>query len=183
MLKIVGITSYLSQTLISACLAIWNFFLATGGSFAVERLGRRLLWLLSTGIMLVGLSVVTGLSATFVKNPSPVIGRATIAFLFVFFGGYGESHAYMHASFELWLTTDLAWSPLNSAYTVEVLNYQIRAKGLAAWTFTTYCSLSFNTWVNPIALEALGWKYYPVSIAVLVYLFVVIWFTYPETKG
>lgn len=88
-LKIVGITSYLSQTLISACLAIWNFCLASTGSFAVEKVGRRPLWLMSTAIMCVGLSVVTALSATFVKNPSPVIGRATIAFLFVFFGGYG----------------------------------------------------------------------------------------------
>lgn len=165
-LKLVGITSYTEQTLISACLNIWNFFLATGASFSIEKVGRRVLWLLSTGIMCLALCVVTGLSATFVTQPTPAIGRATIAFLFIFFGGY-----------------DLAWSPLNSAYTVEVLSYSIRAKGLAVWTFTTYASLSFNTWVNPKALASIGWKYYIVYVCVLVYLFIIIWFTYPETKG
>lgn len=86
--------------------------------------------------MLMALTVITALSAEFTKTGNKQIATACIGFLYVFYGGY-----------------DLAWSPLNSAYTVEVLNYHIRAKGLAVWTFTTYASLSFNTWVNSVALR------------------------------
>lgn len=165
-LKTLGITSYLSQCQISGGLSISNFFFATAASIAIERVGRRPLWLLSTGIMLVCLIAITALSAEYFKTHSSALAGTTVAFLYLFYAGY-----------------DLAWSPLNSAYTVEVLTYHMRAKGLALWTFATYVSLSFNTWVNPIALAHMGWKYYIVYIGVLCYLFAVVCFAYPETRG
>lgn len=115
--------------------------------------------------MLATLAIITALSATFVEAPCPAIGGATIALLYRFYAGY-----------------DLAWSPLNVAYNVEILPFTIRAKGLAVWQGVTYCTLCINTWVNPVALNAIQWKYYLVYIGVLVYLIVVIWFFYPETR-
>jgi len=165
-LKTLGIAGYLDQCLISGGLSISNFIWATVASLLVERVGRRFLWLFSTGMMLVALIVVTALSAQFVKTGNDAVARTVIAFLYIFYAGY-----------------DLAWSPLNSAYTVEILTYHTRAKGLAVWTFATYLSLSFNTWVNPIALEHIAWKYYIVYIVVLCYLLLVIFFAYPETRG
>ena len=41
----------------------------------------------------------------------------------------------------------------------------------------------FNTFVNPIALEAIDWKYYFVFLAVLISMVVSVWFWYPETRG
>lgn len=41
----------------------------------------------------------------------------------------------------------------------------------------------FNTFVNPIALEAIGWKYYFVFIVVLVAMGLTVYFFYPETRG
>lgn len=41
----------------------------------------------------------------------------------------------------------------------------------------------FNTFVNPIALDAIGWRYYIVFIVVLVLFAVTAFFFYPETKG
>lgn len=41
----------------------------------------------------------------------------------------------------------------------------------------------FNTFVNPIALDAIEWRYYIVFIAVLVVFGVTAYFWYPETKG
>jgi hypothetical protein len=37
--------------------------------------------------------------------------------------------------------------------------------------------------VNPIALDAIAWKYYFVFLAVLIIYAVTEYFTYPETKG
>lgn len=41
----------------------------------------------------------------------------------------------------------------------------------------------FNTFVNPIALDAIWWRYYIVFIVVLVLFAVTAFFFYPETKG
>lgn len=41
----------------------------------------------------------------------------------------------------------------------------------------------FNTFVNPIALAAIGWKYYFVFVAVLMAFGITAYFYYPETKG
>ncbi len=37
--------------------------------------------------------------------------------------------------------------------------------------------------VNPIALESIGWKYYFTFIVFLVTFFVIAYFYYPETRG
>ena len=41
----------------------------------------------------------------------------------------------------------------------------------------------FNTFVNPIALESIGWKYYIVFLVIIVLYGVTAWLTYPETRG
>lgn len=73
--------------------------------------------------------------------------------------------------------------PLGTPYTTEILPFSIRAKGIAISTISTYASLCINTWVNPIAMAAISWKYYFVYIAILIYLLCVAYFTFPETKG
>lgn len=61
----------------------------------VDYIGRRPLWLASTGGMLINLCVVMGLSASYAKHQNKAVGTAVIPFLFLFFGSY-----------------DLAWTPL-----------------------------------------------------------------------
>lgn len=48
---------------------------------------------------------------------------------------------------------------------------------------TAILAIIFNTFVNPIALEAIGWKYYIVFIVLLVVYSILAWFFFPETKG
>lgn len=45
------------------------------------------------------------------------------------------------------------------------------------------CALVFNQYVNPIALDALNWKYYIVFCCFLACEFVFCWFFIKETKG
>ena len=54
----------------------------------------------------------------------------------------------------------LAFTPLLISYTVEILPYSVRAKGLTLLNFTTSCALVFNQYVNPIALQHIQWRYY-----------------------
>ncbi|KZP22324.1 hypothetical protein FIBSPDRAFT_931132 [Athelia psychrophila] len=81
------------------------------------------------------------------------------------------------------ISDSMAYCPLVVSYTVEILPYALRAKGYAVFNFTISLSLIFNQYVNPIALDALGWKYYLVYVAwlavesVFVFLFII------ETKN
>lgn len=48
---------------------------------------------------------------------------------------------------------------------------------------TSYSFNFFNIFVNPIALDAIGWRYYFVFVVVLVAMIVTVWFFYVETRG
>lgn len=69
------------------------------------------------------------------------------------------------------------------AYPAEIWPYQLRARGIALTQLSTYAAIFFNTFVNPIALDAIGWKYYIVFAVILVGVTLTIYFFYPETKG
>ena len=57
------------------------------------------------------------------------------------------------------MSYNAALNGLLVSYTVEILPYNIRAKGFVIFSFMIDLSLIFNQYVNPIALEKLAWKY------------------------
>ncbi|KAJ0161217.1 Lactose permease [Colletotrichum tanaceti] len=165
-LNSVGITSVTDQTLISACLQIWNLIWSMAAAVCVDKVGRRALFMVSGVIMLVSYIIVTGLSGSFDATQHGPTGLAVVPFLFIYFLGY-----------------DLALTPLVISYPVEIWPYQLRARGLAACQMVALAAIFFNTFINPIALDAIQWKYYFVFVAILVAMLVSVWFTYPETRG
>jgi hypothetical protein len=48
---------------------------------------------------------------------------------------------------------------------------------------SNYLALAFNQLINPIAFESISWKYYFVFLGVLLFILVVVWKTYPGTRG
>jgi hypothetical protein len=74
-------------------------------------------------------------------------------------------------------------TPFQTAYPCEIWPYRLRSRGLIVTLTTAVIAIFFNTFVNPIALERLGWKYYFVFLAVLVVMAFTIYFFYPETRG
>ncbi|OQO06602.1 hypothetical protein B0A48_08387 [Cryoendolithus antarcticus] len=165
-LDTVGVTSVTDQTLIAVGINIWNLIFSVTAAFMVDRLGRRFLFLASSAIMFVGFVTVTGLSGSFAATGNAATGIAVIPFLFVFFAGY-----------------DIALTPLIISYTCEICPYRLRSRGLTVALVTTVIAIFFNTFVNPIALEAIGWKYYFVFLIVIVTMAITVYFTYPETRG
>ncbi|KAL1853092.1 hypothetical protein VTK73DRAFT_9108 [Phialemonium thermophilum] len=164
-LKLAGITNYTQISGINGGLAVWNLFLSYAGSLNAERAGRRTLWLVSTVGMLLSYVVITGLSGAFASNHTPAVGIAIVPMLFIYYGFY-----------------DFGWTPLPFSYGAEILPYHMRLKGLSIMLSVQSIAQAFNQWVNPVALDAIQWKYYIVYIALLcVYLVLVIFF-FPETK-
>ncbi|KAK9893523.1 general substrate transporter [Cystobasidium minutum MCA 4210] len=165
-LKLVGVTKPVEVSAINGCLAIWNLIISATVAQFVDRIGRRPLWLISTGGMLCSYVIITALSATFARTQEQGTGLAVVPFLFIFFGFYV-----------------IAWTIQCYSYTTEILPYNMRTKGLAIFVCVQNGALAFNTYVNPIALKAIAWKYYLVYIATASIWFIIIYFTFPEIKG
>ncbi|KAH7237061.1 general substrate transporter [Fusarium redolens] len=165
-LATVGITSVTDQTLIMGCLQIWSFLAACAGALCVERLGRRLLLMISCAIMLVSFILITAMSGSFAQTGSRSVGITMIPFVFLFNAGYA-----------------VAITPLQVAYPLELWPFQLRGRGISAAWMIMILALIFNVFVNPIALSAIGWKYYIVYVVLLVSYGFVIFFFYPETRG
>jgi sugar porter (SP) family MFS transporter len=165
-LDTIGITNPTIQLLINGILQIWNLGWALFASSLVDKVGRRILFMTSLAGMLVFFTIQTVCSAVYAETKNTQAAHAVIAFIFLYYASY-----------------DLAFTPLIVSYTVEILPYNLRAKGFTVFNFAISLSLIFNQYVNPIALDAIAWKYYIVYVcwlcfeAVFCYLFVI------ETKN
>lgn len=69
--------------------------------------------------------------------------------------------------------------PLFTSTTSTNNNYQ----GLTLLFFAVDLALFFNSYVNPVALDALGWKYYIVYDVWLAFELGVVYFFYVETQN
>ncbi|CVK86008.1 related to hexose transporter protein [Fusarium mangiferae] len=165
-LKLVGITSSSAIAGINGGMAIWSLMWAYAGAMSAERLGRRTLWITGTAGMCVAYTIITGLSGSFAENPSHGVGVAVVPMMYLFKTFYC-----------------ISWSPLPFAYGAEILPYNLRLKGLSIELSVQSVALAFNQWVNPVALEAIAWKYYIVYIAVIAMYLVLILFFFPETRN
>lgn len=116
--------------------------------------------------MLVSFTVWTACSAVYAKTGSSAAGSAVLAMIFIFYGVAGA-----------------AWPGLTVSYTVEILPFHIRAKGLTLCFVFTQLAGVFNQYVNPIGLAKLAWKFYFVYIVILVIECTTIYFFFVETKG
>lgn len=54
---------------------------------------------------------------------------------------------------------------------------------MALVSISTYIAIFFNTFVNPIALDSIAWKYYIVFAVILAVITITVYLFYPETKG
>ncbi|KAF9238490.1 hypothetical protein BU15DRAFT_75185 [Melanogaster broomeanus] len=163
----VGITSTFDQTVYKW----WPSASALTGAMLVDKLGRRKVFIISNAGMLVSrnataFSMWTLTTALFVESQNIAAARATVPLIFVYFFFY-----------------DFAYTPLLVTYTLEVLPYKIRARAWAITNMVLWSTVAFNEFVNPWALNALGWKYYLVYCGWLVIELIFVLLFVIETKG
>lgn len=68
-------------------------------------------------------------------------------------------------------------------YVVEVLPYSLRAKGISLFWLLAAAAGAFNTYVNPLGIDAFQWKFYFFYVAWIAVQFVVVYIWFIETKG
>lgn len=162
----IGYTDTLTQNLINGVLQIFNLFIAVLSCFFVDKIGRRKLFLFSTTGMLITFICWTICSARFAITGARGAANAVVGFIYIYYFFYN------------W-----AWSGMLVGYTVEILPYNIRAKGMTVMFLMVDAALFFNQYVNPIALGDIGWKYYIVYCVWLAVELVVVYIFYVETRN
>ena len=70
-----------------------------------------------------------------------------------------------------------------AAYLIEIFPYAQRARGVAIFQFWGKAAQFFGTNVNPIGMQAIGWKYLLVYCCWICVEAILIWFLWPETSG
>lgn len=139
----VGITQTRTKAAINGGLQTFNLVSALVSMMMVDKLGRRRIFLISNVGMLIAFAMWTVTTALFSQWGNVVAARATVPLIFIYFFFY-----------------DFAYTAMLVLYTLEILPYNIRAKGFAIMNITIYSTNAFNSLVNPVALDTIGWKYY-----------------------
>lgn len=173
-----GYTGSIQQaniTLINNC---QQFAWAILGAFLVDRVGRRPLLLFSFAACVVVWMGMTIASARFAASQTgvdadgnaiynnPAASKAALAMIFIFGAVYS-----------------VGITPLQALYPVEVLSFEMRAKGMAFSSFATNAAGLLNQFAWPVSMKKIGWHTYIIYTIWDLVQVTVVYFFIPETKG
>lgn len=173
-----GYTNSIEQaniTLINNC---QQFAFAIFGACLVERVGRRPLLIFSftaCTVVWLGMTIASSqFQASYIGDDDEgeplysngAAGKASLAMIFMF-----------GAFFSVGVT------PLQALYPVEVLSFEMRAKGMAFSNLAVNAAGMLNQYAWPVSMEKIGWKTYIVFTIWDAVQASVVYFFLPETKG
>ncbi|KAM3578218.1 hypothetical protein VKS41_009358 [Umbelopsis sp. WA50703] len=167
LLTTIGITDTRTKLIINVGINLNGMLWGNLFSLVIERFGRRPMLLGGlTGMFgaFVILTAVTAVNSN-VNFKNDTASQASVAMIFVFGLFYKMA------------------GPVCPSYVAEVSPYDLRAKAFVINGFADAAANVFNGFANPVALTAIGWKYYIVWVCILVSNFFLVYFFYPETKG
>lgn len=163
----IGITDAKTQLLINATAAIWQLCCSVFFALLIDRVGRRGLITFGMTAMLFVFIIWTICSAINQERnfKDHALGKAVVAMIFLFQVGY-----------QPFIITTVP-------YVVECSLFSLRSKTAMIYQFCGYTASFFTGYVNPIAMENIGWRYYIVAVAILAAECAFSWWYLPETKG
>lgn len=167
-LESIGITEEKRQLEINGCLMIYNFVICAVCASVVRYFKRRTMFITCVAGMLLSYIIWTILSALNQQRhfEDTSLANGVLAMIFFYYLFYA-----------------IGLNGLPYLYITEILPYSHRAKGINLMQFGMLTVLVYNGYVNPIAMDAIEWKYYIVYCCVLAVELLVVIFTFPETSG
>ncbi|KAF2007286.1 general substrate transporter [Amniculicola lignicola CBS 123094] len=166
MLNQAGVTDLNTQLKVNITISAWSLICSLAGTVYIDKLGRRLLVIISTLLGTIFLFLVGGFSALYGDGSNTSGSYATVAMMFLFMGAYS-----------------FGWTPLSMMYPVEVLNYSTRATGMGMFTFWSNGMGLLITFAFPYSFNAISWKTYIVNASFDVLTLAFVWYFWVETQG
>ncbi|KAL2176941.1 general substrate transporter [Thermothelomyces heterothallicus CBS 202.75] len=165
-LALVNITDNRTVQKIILSNTCWGFINAVPLALIAPRFRRRVMFLTCTIGTAVVYTVWTIASARAEIDPSAATAIPVLVFIFVYSPFY-----------------NLGWNALAYTYMVEIFPFRQRSKGIAVEQLTVRFAVFFNTYVNPIALKNIGWKYYIVYCVWILVEIATVYLLFPETHN
>lgn len=156
---------------INVSIACWSLFCAFTVSMLVVKIRRRVMYMACTISLLLcyiswTISMQKAQSGKESGQPNQAANVATLFFI------YAYSPCY-----------NMGYNALTYTYMVEVWPYAERSRGIAFFQLFGRLAGFFTTFVNPIGLDSVGWKYLISYCCWLAYEVVFVYFFFPETFG
>ncbi|KAI1392241.1 MFS general substrate transporter [Hypoxylon trugodes] len=165
-LNLVGITDNRTVQKVILSNTCWGLINAVPIAIIAPLFRRRVMFLTCTIGTAVVYTVWTIASARFALENTATAAIPVLVFIFVYSPFY-----------------NIGWNSLVYTYMVEIFPYQQRAKGIAVQQLTVRFAVFFNTYVNPIALDHIGWKYYLVYCGWILVEIATVYALFPETHN
>ncbi|KAI1339662.1 putative hexose carrier protein [Xylariaceae sp. FL0016] len=168
-LETAGITDSTDQLKANVVLNVWCLACALTGTHLAASWGRKPTALVSEVLLVACLFIIGGLTKMYSDDPdgaSQSLVYGDVAVMFLFQGFYS-----------------VAWTPLLYLYPPEVMNYSIRANGLAFSAFMLNALACVFVFIMPIGLDNIGWNMYMVNGSWDVVIAILIAVFWVETKG
>ncbi|KAL2256589.1 hypothetical protein VTK26DRAFT_1434 [Humicola hyalothermophila] len=171
LLRMIGYEDSTFMQKINVSIACWSLFCGVVVSLLVVKVRRRVMYLTCT-ISLLLCYISWTISMRYAQlgwetdSPNKSAGIAVIFFI------YAYSPCY-----------NTGYNALTYTYMVEVWPYAERNRGIAIFQLFGRLANFFTTFVNPIGLNSVGWKYFIMYCCWLGYEVVFVYFFFPETFG
>ncbi|KAF1947393.1 lactose permease [Clathrospora elynae] len=165
-LESAGVTDQIEQMNFNLGKSCMQLTFAVIGALCVDKLGRRPMLIGTFSAISIIWCAAIGAVAVNDKTKTDSSSHAFIAMVFLF-----------NAVFAFGIT------PLQALYPVEVLSFEMRAKGMAFSNLSLTTAMLINQFAYPIALNSIKWKLYIVFACWCPVQAFVVWLFIPETKN
>jgi fucose permease len=162
----IGITDPHMQVRYNVGTEAWGFVVAIIMAAITPRYPRRRMYLLCSSCLVAVYTAWTIAQARNRITGSQETGYVVLVFIFLYKPAYC-----------------IAYNALTYVYMVEIFPYYVRTKGLSWFQLWGRSAVMLGSFVNPIGLEDLDWKYLIIYVVWLCFEVVFIYFLFPETYG
>lgn len=171
LLAMIGQTDSVFKQKINVAIACWSLVCGVTVSLLVNRFNRRTMYLTCTISLLVvyicwTVTMQQSIKANDLGITNKAAGAATIFFIFAYQPCY-----------------NIGYNALTYTYMVELWPYIERSKGISVFQLFGRLAGFFATFVNPIGLQNISWRWLIVYCCWLAFEIGFVWFMFPETAG
>ena len=163
-LEAIGYTDPFVQNKINLGNTAWNLVVCMTFALTIPRFPRRRMYLLCATCLICIYTGWTIAQARQMITGAVAPGIAVIVFIYLYSPAYA-----------------IGYNALTYTYLVELFPFYVRTKGVTWFQLFGRAAGFFGTFVNPIGLNDIKWKYLLVYVCFLAFEWAFIWFMFPET--